>query len=254
VKSERLRFWLPVAVTFLGGLGLVVPGSPLSLPDLLAPGRTYEGRSPESWARDLTSADAEVRHEAIRAIGTFGDDAAEAVPALAGLLESPSPADRQLASFALTKMAPASQAAVGALARALSDDVVEVRMNAALALCRLGQAARPAVPALIAALRRRDNGARVGQFSLNVREMTAVALGRASAGTAEGTAALTEALREARTEGSRVAAARALGEVGPAARPAVPSLRALLGAGQSDEVEQAAREALGKIEGGAGPT
>lgn len=254
MKRERLRYWLGAAVVLLAGLSVVIPGSPIYLPRLLVPSQGHEGRSAGSWARDLSSEDAAARHEAIAAIGTFGADAADAVPAVAGLLDSPDPVDRQLASFALARMAPASQGAVPALARALGDDLADVRMNAALALCSLGAAARPAVPALIAALRRGGNGTRVGLFYFNVREMTAVALGRASAGTAEGVPALTEALRAARTERSRIATARALGEVGPPARPAVPELRALLGSDRGDGVEEAAREALEKIEGLSGQT
>src|SRR5207302_1530794 len=76
------------------------------------------------------------------------------------------------------------------------------------------------------------------------------ALGRASAGTAEGVPALTAALLADSTEEMHAAVARALGEVGEEARPAIPHLRALL-QGKDGWMREVAEEALKKIEAGA---
>lgn len=248
MTRARLRRWLATAAVLLVGLSVLLPGSPFYLPDLVVRTEGYGGRSLRSWAGDLDHENAADRYAAIKAVGASGAGGAEAVPALAGLLESPDVRDRELASFALIRMAPAARDAVPALARALHDASPKVRMNAALTLNVLGSQARAAVPALIAAVGRPNNQARVGLFHLSIREAAALALGRASAGTPTGVPALTEALGEARTDMGRITLARALGEVGPPARPAGPRLGALLRSSHG-EVREAAREALAKITG-----
>jgi HEAT repeat protein len=85
-------------------------------------------------------------------------------------------------------------------------------------------------------------------FPLTIQGMAALALGRASAGTTEGVAALCEALGAADTDNLRGNIARALGEVGPDALPAAPQLRELL-TSVNVNVRWTARESLGKIEG-----
>src|SRR5207248_7356444 len=89
----------------------------------------------------------------------------------------------------------------------------------------------------------------LGRFSFTLQELAAVALGRASAGTAEAVPALMAGLRADASDGMRMAAARALGEVGPEARPAVPLLREM-SKERNPDVREAAQEALQKIGGG----
>src|SRR5207302_3027816 len=81
-----------------------------------------------------------------------------------------------------------------------------------------------------------------------IQEMAALALSRAGTGCAEVVPALAAALEAAAPEETRVAVARALGELGAEARPAAPQLRALL-KDNSSRVRQAAGDALGMIEG-----
>ena len=236
----------------LAGLGLLIPGSPAYLPPLVVHYSHYhQGHSLGYWVRALDQPDEEVRYQAIFALGTIGPDAAEAVPALATILtEDPDPEARHRAALALAKMAPASGPAVPALAHALEEDEEPaVRMNAALGLLRLGTLSRPAVPALIRALQSRANRTNLGTFTFTIQELAALALARATAGTTEGVAALTEALENARTAQKRLLVARALGEVGAPARVAESQLRALL-ANDSPAVREAAAEALRKIMGG----
>jgi HEAT repeat protein len=238
--------------SFLAGIGLLIPRSPAYLPSLLVHYTHFQdGHSLGYWVRALDRPDAEVRRRAIFDLGAIGPDAAEAVPALATILtEDPDDEARHQAALALTKMGKASGAAVPALAKALDEDEQPaVRMDAAIGLARLGKLARPVVPVLIKALQRRSNRTTLGVFSFTIQEMAALALGRATAGTTEGVAALLEALADARTASKRLLVARALGEIGVTARAAAPRLRALL-ADDSREVREAAREALRKIMGG----
>jgi HEAT repeat protein len=249
--APKVVFVLPL----LAGLGLLVPGNPAYLPSLVTHYSHYQdGHSMGYWLRALGRPDAEVRRRAIAALGTIGPDAAEAVPALATILtDDPDAGARQQAGLALVKMAPVSGAAVPALARALDeDDDPAVRMNAALALSRLRSQARPVAPVLVRALQRKANRAKVGKFAITIQETAALALARATAGTPEGVAALTEALEGARTAEKRCVVARALGEVGAPARAAEPRLRALL-ADDSPEVRENAEEALQKILGREAP-
>ncbi|MER7480652.1 HEAT repeat domain-containing protein [Streptomyces sp. NPDC126510] len=90
-----------------------------------------------------------VMEAAVRALGTFGGAAHEAVPDLRGLLES----DRAVAAAdALWSITGDAHAVLPALLRALSDTSTEPgggrRRRAAAVLGRLGPAARPALPGL----------------------------------------------------------------------------------------------------------
>jgi HEAT repeat protein len=200
------------------------------MPNLFATRAEHEGRPTSHWIKTLASSDAETRHQAIFALGAIGKEAGEAVPALATILvESGDRGDRVEASLALTKMGPAARAAVPALARALQDRDPLVRMNAALTLSLLRREARPAVPDLITALADEENQTNLnGLFQHTIQELVVLALGRASAGTADGVPTLTACLADTGTDRLRLAAVRALAEIGPEARSAAPRLRALL--------------------------
>lgn len=270
-----------VVLVVVVGLALTTPGSPVYLSSLF-------GKSTHEYMKALDSPDDAVRSEAIHGIGALGSDGEAAVPALAKILvEAPAPQHRIEAALALSKMAPASRAAVPALAQALEDKELFVRMNAATALARLGADSRPATAALIKALKDKDNQTNLDNFLFTIQEQVALALGRATAGTAEGVPALMEALEVVRADKSvkvetiqgdqnearqklmalikgggkvdnsksantiiraKMALARALGEVGPEARPAVPLLRAMIAEDKISDFKTEAEEALAKIE------
>jgi HEAT repeat protein len=245
---RRQVLWLVVVAVAVGAAAVLIPGTPVYLPNLLTWSGLYEAGEIRSEIRALDSPDAEARHHAIHDLGDIGPEAGAAVPALVRILrDSPDRQSRGEAALALLKMAPASKGAVPALAQALDDKEPVVRMNAALALFRLGTESRPAVPALIKALDEDRNENNLQTFTFTIRMMAARALGRASAGTAEGVPALSAALEASRNEAMTLAVTRALGEVGPEARPAVPRLRQLL-KDNSKDVRQAAEEALQHIE------
>jgi HEAT repeat protein len=252
-RITKRRVLIVVFVVYLlAWIGLLIPGSPAYLPTLLVHYSRYQdGHSLGYWVRALDRRDSEVRLRAILALGAIGPDAAETVLALARILtEDPDKDARLQAALALGKMAPASGAAGPALARALDEEeALAIRMNAVIGLSRLGTQARPVAPVLIKALNRGTNRTNLGKFSFTIQEMAALALGRATAGTTEGVAALLEALDSARSASKRRIVVRALGEVGAPAQEAEPRLRALL-TDDNSEVREAAEEALRKIRGG----
>ncbi len=212
----------------VAALAVLTPGSPAFLPGLLFPKATHEGKPASHWLAQLQSGPREARLAATLALGAIGADAAEAVPALAALLRDGDEEERAAAALTLLKMSPASAPAVPALAAALTDDGLGVRMNAATALARLGSAARAAIPALAVAIRDEANQTNLGRFHVTIQEQAAIALGRASAGSAEGVRPLTDILEGEHTEELRAAAARGLGEIGEQARVAIPLLTPLL--------------------------
>jgi HEAT repeat protein len=247
--TRHCALWLVVAAVALAGLALLLPDSPVYLTKLYSVNGRYGGHSCRYWIESLDNPDAGARREAIFALGACGTEADEAVPALAALLLGDSDASvRSEAALALSKMHPASRTAVPALGQALQDGNPGVRMYAALALFRLGNEARSAVPALIQALGDEGNQRNVGTFFFTIRELVALTLGRASAGTAEAVPALMEVLRGNGTMALRRAVTRALGDIGTEARPAAPQLRKML-TDQRLPLREAAAEALRKIEG-----
>ena len=109
--------WGAIAALALGALALLIPGSPVYLPEVLAARPQFEGRTVGSWAR---------------ALGAIGEPAGDAVPALAAILtDDPDEGIRGAASLALSKMGPAAGPAVPALGRALKDPQPVIRRMAA---------------------------------------------------------------------------------------------------------------------------
>lgn len=246
---KRVQFWAGAAVVVLVAVLAFVPGSWLYLPDLLYSGGYHYGRSSRAWARALDSDDPTLRHQAIFALGAIGPQARSAVPALATILtDDPDPNIRNEAALALSKMTPASEAALPALIQAVGDDDPWVRVNAMMALSRLGEAAHAAVPSLIEALQDKRNQRYLGGFTFTLQEKAALALGRTAAGRPDAVAPLRQALHAATSHGMRIAVARALGNIGPAAEPAMADLTALLDVKDRD-VRETAQEALDQIGG-----
>jgi HEAT repeat protein len=251
MKHRHIVRNLFLAVSSVAGISLLVPGSPAYVPSLWRHySNSYAGHSLGYWIRALEEADDEVRLKALFALGSIGQDAGEAAPLLARILTEDANVDlRVQAALALGKMGPAAIEALPALARALDqDESVHVRMYSVIALSHLGPQAQPAVAVLIRALQRRVNRTNLARFPFTIQDMAALALGRATAGSAEGVAALIEALDNARTTSKRLLVAEALGEIGPPAGPAVSHLRALLD-DDTPEVRLAAEESLRKIRG-----
>jgi HEAT repeat protein len=245
--AQTRRRQLAIAFLALLGVAVLVQASLLYLPTLFGWTGYYDGRPARYWIGALKSPDVEDRRRAIHALGAIGAEAEGAAPALGtALLEDVDRGARIGAALALMKLGPAAAPALPSLIRALEDKDPIIRMDVVTTLLRMGRVARPAVPALVRALGDERNETNCGLFFCTIKEVVAVAVGHASAGTAEAVPALTELLRPTEPEATRQAAVRALGEVGKEASPAVPELRALLD-DPSDGVRQAAAEALRKI-------
>jgi hypothetical protein len=102
------------------------------------------------------------------------------------------------------------------------------------------------VPELIKAFQDPENLTNAGAFHVTIREMVGLALGRATAGTADAVPLLTAALESATTGDTRISYMRALAYVGPEARTAVSQIRAVKKGG-SKAVKEEADLALQRI-------
>jgi RNA polymerase sigma factor (sigma-70 family) len=142
----------------------------------------------------------ENRNWVLYAIGQFGPDARSAVPAVAALLKKGTKADRVIAAEVLGRIGPAAAGAVPALVELLKDRSKMECFVAATALGRIGPGAREAVPPLIDLLN--DTAPRRFPFDMALLPLFAGPQEYILAGDA----------------------ARALGEIGPAARAALPAL------------------------------
>jgi HEAT repeat protein len=149
------------------------------------------------------------------ALGKIGS---AAVPSLCAALSNESAKVRRGSAFALGLIGPKAYEAVPDLTKALKDDEPLVRALSAESLGKIGQEAEPATPALTKALKDDD---------ADVRINSAVALwriGKHAAGIDVLAAAVTQSQGP-----SRKAAVAALGQVGAAAKPALPALVKALG-------------------------
>jgi HEAT repeat protein len=136
-----------------------------------------------------------------------------AAPVLRGLLETP--AFRVAAASALLRVEPGSKEALAVLQAALADPNLYIRQQVADVLGSAGPEARGAVPALRKALK---------DESPAVRLNAAAALWRVTGDGKSALPVLVAALKREEPLPLRVQAARKLGEVGPAAKAAVPAL------------------------------
>ena len=137
-----------------------------------------------------------------------------AVPALAELLRSGTPADRIAAANLLWGMGQRARAAVPELAATLADPDPGLRVAVAMALQNMGAVAAPAVPALTKAISDRD---------LSVRQTAVKALGAIGPSARAALPALTRVLRRGSWPEAEEAVRRirglepgALVELGPA--------------------------------------
>ncbi len=178
----------------------------------------------------------------------MGPQAAPTVPALIEALGEPPASEndvqfRRQAQLALAAIGPEAKDAVGVLIESLASDDREVRGTACYALGKMGPAAAAAVPALQQRLQAADGAAHTALIwsLLKIRpgdadlEKTVVPL-------------LVQALNR-QEELVRVEAAAALGGLAAAAEPSVVArLKELAEKDPSDQVREAAAEAVKKLE------
>jgi len=198
------------------------------VPAPAAVGVVYRGRPLSAYMKQSSNADA------IRAIGSFGKDAAPATSEVIRALTDQDAEVRSAAAWALSQMA--APATVPALEKSLADSNPRVRTLSAIALGSLGPKAAAAIPALISAL---------SDPEAYVRAPAADALGSIGPSAKTAVQALVDRLqvRDEQTYVLRSMAA-ALGNIGPDAASALPALEEAL---KKPRVIYTAQEAILKI-------
>jgi len=180
-------------------------------------GPVYRGRPLGDYLRSLKTASGPARVRTLHALGEFGADGSDAVPALTTALSDADGDVRAAAASSLAKIGRGDAATVEALTHAFQDPENRVRIMAGVALRSLGPKAGPAVPQLTAALK---------DSALDVRLAAAQALGAIGAKSEPAVPALAAILTD-KNEGRFMfrTAMIALGQIGPAAKGAIPVLK-----------------------------
>ena len=198
---------------------------------------TYRGKPLSFYLTEARTDN--LRADALRSIGSFGIDAASALPQLISGLKDSDVQVRMAAAWAISQVAPAtSPATVKALEQALSDDNPRVRSLAAVALRQTAPEAADAIPQLVAALNDPVD---------YVRAPAADALGAIGPAARVAVGPLAKRLM---VKDEQVFVLRsisyALGNIGPDARAALPALEE---AQKQVRVSYAAQSAILKIKG-----
>jgi HEAT repeat protein len=179
---------------------------------------------------------------AVAVIQRLGPKAKDAVPALIDELKDPSPEYRHEVEFALGAIGPDAKAAVPALIKEMQDEDPRVRRTACYALGKIGPAASEAIPTLQKNLTSDDKLLKLASIWALLRiEVGDQPIQKMAI------EPLTKALEESDRDLVKIEAARALGDIGPMAKEAVPALEKQVKESESPEVRTAASEALKKI-------
>jgi HEAT repeat protein len=192
---------------------VVPPGAAIALGQL---GPEAEGAS-AALCKALASPAPDLRAQAQAALVAIGPGA---VPSLREALKSGDPVVVTLAARAVGRIGPKARAAVPELARAFNQNNYDVKVATAEALAVLRARSPAAVPALALAVGHGDTGVAAAAAAL-LRELKAA--------TPAVVAAFVNRLETPRTAAPESVALhklviQALGDIGPAARPAVPVL------------------------------
>jgi HEAT repeat protein len=210
----------------------------------------------------LKSPSPEVRFRAAQLLGRIGPEAERSIAALIAILEQPINTETEMsnkrvvawlwdpacaAAMALGEMQP-SEEVLGALIKMLSSEIPERSSSAAEALGAFGPRAAAAVPALIATYDR----VLKSKVHMNGQMEISDALGKVARSLPSAGDAIAILVRGLDSKDPLVqqGSARALGQFGAAAAPAVPRLKALAMA-SDPHVKEAARNALAML--GAAP-
>jgi HEAT repeat protein len=183
------------------------------------------------------------RECAVRTLAKIGKDAKAAVPQLAAALKDADPMFRREALFALAHIGSDAASAVPQIQPELADQTPEVRYAAIYALGKIGPAAKGAAADLRKNLNNEDEFLKIASMWALLQIQ-----GKDEQLVREAVPAFTKILKDDQ-ELRRLEAVNALGELGPAAAIALPTLKQLA---QSDTpaVRKAATDAIVKIGGG----
>jgi HEAT repeat protein len=217
------------AVTALGDLGPVAKNTASDLLDLTKDKEFFllepfvgaalanlgESVVP-TLSQALADSSADRRRVAAYALGSMGANAVAAAPALATALKHEDPATRKMAARGLGKIGPAAKKFLPQLDSALNDKDPYVRIDAALATWYISGEAKK-VTVLVELLRHE---------SVDVRDATCQALATMKKDAEAAVPPLLKLL--SRDKDLRIRIVLTLGEIGPAAKAAVPDLTTLL--------------------------
>jgi len=198
-----------------------------------------EGRPISHWVDTLQTGNDSDRAHAAHVLGESGADAPGVVTALAGALKDENPVVRRNAATALARFG-AHPDAVTALLGALKDSERTVRQEAARSLAQVRPLPSEAVRPLLETVQ--------GDRDPFIRVFSITAIGHAGDQAAEAVPTLIDILKERAGGGPAdpsAAAAQALAEIGPAARPALISAL--------DSKDARTRAAAAQLLGGMGP-
>jgi HEAT repeat protein len=229
------------------------PGDARQKARIVAALRLLEARGLPSIISALDDPDDNVRLLAIAALSSIGPQGSAAVPGLIQRVTDPSPEVRAAAILALRYMGPDKARAVPVLIQSLQDrtlarpdgdTLTPIQDLAAQVLGKIGPPARPALPCLSALLT---------ETNASTRHQAILALWRID----HDTNLVELAVREtavAHEDSTRKRFLEVLGEMGPAARPAVPVILSLITNAPSPakssptSVPAAARSALRRVD------
>ena len=233
-------------------LALIGPAAALAVPEL---------------TKLLSHREERVVMQSVRTLGSIGPQAKSAVPELLKLLTSAKESRRLQLHVVTTlgEMGPDSAAAVPQLIQLLSHDDEAIRRVAAKSLGFIGPAAKSAVPKLIAALHDKAGSVTLhaaealgrmgpdaapeliaGLKDEKLRHWAAIILGDIGPAAKMAVPDLIKALQDPRPDIRREAVI-ALAHIGPEAQPAVPALLKLLNSSEMLDPRGGAAYALGKI-------
>lgn len=259
----RPRHWL--ACTFVVMIVLSVAANPIDAQSSRSDTRTFadwqreasSGSPTARWAAAralaafgvpalpvlidlLGDSDLDVRVQTVSSLGRLGAVAQPAAPALVKALDDRSVRLRRASVLALGAITPVSDETLAAIVRALADPDIAVQDNATWALRSLGGRA---LPALTHAMQGDLPQVRLAATAVIA---TGLALGSLGPLPNETLARLAQALADPDPD-VRATAARALGNAGRAAAPAVAGLRVVASSDPFDYVRSAAAEAIDRI-------
>jgi len=209
--SAMLQHFLDGIQFALGDLKVDTTPNPRTNDKPAAP--VYPRKSVAEWTTQLNGSNANARVEAILGLGDLGETASAALPAMIPLLKDGAADVRFFTAMALGKMGAAAVPGVTGL---LHDTNTVVRAAAAQALGRIGPKASRSLPELKPLIQDKNAA---------VRTEAVQALGRIEKQNA--VPMLIELLQSNVTD-VREAAFDALGEMGPAAKAALPALTEIL--------------------------
>lgn len=188
-------------------------------------------------------ADAKVRLNVMEILAEMGEAAKPLAGELIAALDDPDADCRGDAAVALAAIGPAASAAVPRLQKLLDDQASPegVRYAAAYALGRIGAAAKPALDRL------RGLAASPDEVLATVAVWAALKIAPEDRSLVDVAIPLLRRALRGNLENARLEAAVALGDIGPAARSAIPLLELVAEEDASKSVREAAAHALGRI-------